>query len=451
MEGRKITLAQILTAREDRVKAQQTLLGQYRCPILSFTMNIAGPIKDSPLIRRSFREGIRLLEEVLPASAILAAQENHSDTGSTALYAVNMDAPALKEICVRIEEQSKLGRLFDMDVLDAQGKKLERGDSRGCIVCGAPGRNCAARRLHSVALLQEVTKDIMETYFTALDAETVADNAVASLLEEVNATPKPGLVDRRNNGSHTDMDLALFTASAHALKPYFRECFLLGTAGGDVFPKLRQAGLRAENAMLQATGGVNTHKGAIFTLGLLCGSIGLLWSPVSPTPPLDDVLSHCARLAAPAIRQDFANATGATAGERLYLAQGITGARGEAAAGFPSVRRALSFYRQQRSMGMDQNDALVRTLLQLIVHVNDTNLHHRGGLEGAQWAASAAKALLPCPTVAQLEALDDAFIANNLSPGGCADLLAAMVFLDRCCDCQVIESIRKRSIGYEQL
>lgn len=433
MDGRHITLAQILAAREDRAKAQQALLAQFHRPILSFTMNIAGPVKDNPLIRRAFGEGIRLFKAAAPGHTILSSQVELKDTGCAALYAVDMDPQILKRVCIEIEEGSGLGRLFDLDVLDADGRKLERSGSRGCIVCGAPGRNCAARRLHSVNDLQAVTQRMIQDYFAEADAQAVAADAVSSLLEEVNATPKPGLVDRRNNGSHRDMDLPMFTASAHALTPYFRECFSIGRTlpREEIFPELRQAGLRAEQTMYQTTGGINTHKGAIFTMGILCGSIGSLWSADTPNPLSEAVFQQSELLTASHVAKDYLSATGVTAGERLYLTQGMTGARGEAANGFPSVKKALSFLRQQKATGIEENDALIRTLLFLIAHVDDTNLHHRGGKQGAQWAAKAVQALLPTPTRAQVEALDDAFMERNLSPGGCADLLAAAIFLDR--------------------
>lgn len=434
MEGTQITLSQILAAREDRVRAQQNFLSQYCCPIISFTMNIAGPVKDSPLIRRAFREGLAMLEQALPTDSIRSFQQNTLSTGCFALYAVQIPVDELKAICVGIEESTMLGRLFDLDVIATDGKKLEREASRSCIVCGAPGRNCAARRLHSVEALQAVTCSMIEDYFSEKDSNTIADNAVQSLLDEVHATPKPGLVDRRNNGSHNDMDLALFEASAKALKPYFRECFQLGRtlSTENTFSALRQAGLNAEETMFRVTEGVNTHKGAIFTLGLLCGSIGNLWSASAPLPNPDRILAHCAQIAAPTLLQDLSGATGVTAGERLYLKHGITGVRGEAASGYPSVQKAYRFYCDQQS-STNRNSALICTLLYLIAHTDDTNLYHRGGTAGAKWSSQAAKALLPCPTMDEVQALDDAFIQRNLSPGGCADLLSAVIFLELCC------------------
>ena len=428
----------MLLAREARVWKQQRLLEEYRCPLVCFTMNIPGPVKCSPLIVRSFRWGLQQLERHL--KGIVYRETREEVTGCEAYFAVDADALEVKRLCTQIEDGNPVGRLFDMDVLDESGKKLDRalvnGKSRDCIVCGKPGRGCASRRLHSLEDLEMAVHSLMMEHFLNADGNRVAEWAVESLLEEVHTTPKPGLVDRRNNGSHKDMDIALFTISAEALRPYFRECFRLGQATADrpaqeTFASLRQAGLWAEREMYRVTGGVNTHKGAIFTLGLLCGSLGKLWRAEKPTPQLPELLARCAELGDCALKGDFRDlSVPKTAGERLYVNRGIAGIRGEAAAGLPSVRNiGLPAFREALSRGLNRNDAGAVALLHLIAQVEDTNLYHRGGIVGAAWAKAEAKKLLPCPTVPQLEALDDAFIERNLSPGGCADLLAVTYFL----------------------
>lgn len=434
----EVTLQEILDARENRVREQQRLLKEYAVPLICFTMNIAGPVKVSPLIRRGFAEGVALLEEKLPGEQVLYRHVEVLPTGCEAMFAVSMAAPELKALCTAIEEQHPLGRLFDMDVLDTDGTKLERESLRGCMVCGAPGRICASRRLHSVSQLQAVTREMLSRYFAQKDREQVAALAVQSLICEVCTTPKPGLVDGRNTGSHTDMDLALFVASAKALKPYFARCVQIGqeTAADspeETFSRLRTAGLAAEKAMYRATGGVNTHKGIIYTMGVLCGSIGKFWSPEIPIAPREDLLAECARLVKKAAEEDFAAVDGTTAGGRLYLQHGLRGIRGEVAEGLPSVANiGLPVYEKGLSLGLSLNDAGAATLLHLIANVEDTTLYHRGGREGAAWAAEAAKALLQkkaYPDLEQIERLDDAFIQRNLSPGGCADLLAVTYFL----------------------
>lgn len=428
----EVSLHDILNAREARAQQQKQLLAKYRLPLVCFTMNIAGPVKTTPLIQRGFYAGLEQLDRQLPFEQICFQQVQELPTGCEAVFAVDLPARELKRLCTDIEENHSLGRLFDMDVIDTDGRKLERETQRGCIVCGAPGRLCAASRAHSVQQLQAVTTQLLEQYFFPFD---LASTAVQSLIDEVHTTPKPGLVDRRNNGSHKDMDIPLFEASAQALRPYFEACVRIGQNTAqlppeETLPLLRAAGMEAEEAMFRTTGGVNTHKGAIYTLGLLCGSIGRLWSAQNPTPDVDTILAECKKMVGPSVQADLAAATGKTAGERLYLQYGIRGIRGEAADGFPSVKNiGLPHFRQALANGLSQNDAGVLTLLHLIAQVQDTTLYHRGGCDGAQWAAAAAKKLLPCPSNAQIAQLDDAFIARNLSPGGCADLLAATYFL----------------------
>jgi len=282
--------------------------------------------------------------------------------------------------------------------------------------------------------LQAATDKILREHFRLADRERIAELAVLSLLDEVHITPKPGLVDKRNTGSHTDMDLNTFSASANALWPYFAKCVAIGqdTAtqpAGKTFRLLRQAGLQAEKTMYEVTGGVNTHKGAIFTLGILCGSVGRLWSADTPASALTLLLKECAAVGQ-AANSDFVKMDGSTAGQKLYLQKGLRGIRGEVAEGLPSVASiALPALEEGISKGLSFNDAAACALIQLIARVEDSNLYHRGGEAGAAFAKESAKALGAFPTVAQIEALDDAFIARNLSPGGCADLLAATCFL----------------------
>ena len=434
----EVSLQEILSAREDRVRQQQRLLAEYGVPLICFTMNIPGPVKDTPLIRRGFQAGVDQLEKAIPQEKILCCHIWEQPVGCTAFYAVAMAAGELKVLCTDIEETHPLGRLFDMDVLDTDGRKLERKTERCCMVCGAPGRTCAARRLHPVETLQAVTRRMLEEYFARTDGLFVAEKAVQSLLDEVNTTPKPGLVDRRNSGSHADMDIALFETSAETLRPYFAECFRLGRQTADRSPEetfsyLRSAGVEAEKAMFAATKGVNTHKGIIYTMGVLCGSIGRLWSPERSIPRDNGIFAECARLVSGAVEADLANPDETTNGGRLYRQYGLRGIRGEVAEGLPSVRNiGLPVYEKGLELGLSPNDAGVATLLHLIAGVEDTTLYHRGGREGTAWAKETVKALLAqaaYPATDLLEQLDDAFIERNLSAGGCADLLAVTYFL----------------------
>ena len=434
----EVTLSQMLYAREERVKKQRKILDHFNLPVVSFTMNIAGPVKTSPLIERSFFEGIRLLKDNLPQDSIVHQEISVEVTGCEAIFSVNCEHQKLKKICISIEDSITIGRLFDMDVISPDGNKLERKALRSCFVCGAPGRVCAAGRVHSVDELQKVTVEIMEKYFFLIDKERCSSLAVKSLLDEVYTTPKPGLVDYRNNGSHADMDVSTFEKSARSLKTYFDECFSIGrnTANlspDETFTLLRNIGILAEKSMYDATGGINTHKGAIYSMGILCASIGRLWIAETPFSPASDICRESARMVKKAVQKDFEEIDKSTAGGRLYLEYGLTGIRGEVASGFGSVLNiGLPCYKRLIDKNYSSNDAGAITLLYLISNVKDTNLYHRGGIIGADFALQITKKLLknfPEPEMKQIESLDDEFIKQNLSPGGCADLLAITYFL----------------------
>lgn len=436
---REVTLEEMLRAREERVVRQTEFLSLYKCPLICFTMNIAGPVKCSPLIERAFYEGVRLLKTSLPQKKIKARKIEACHTGCEMLIAINEDSAVLKELCTKIEEATPLGRLFDMDVIDQNGEKLTRKKERCCIVCGAEGRGCSARRLHSISKLREVTQKIICDYFKEADKEKLAGLATQSLIKEARTTPKPGLVDMDNNGSHKDMDLDMFIKSAHALTPYFKKCVEIGQNFADnpdeIFQKLRQEGLLAEQAMYEATGGINTHKGAIYSMGIICGALGCLWSAEKEVLRADEIFSMCSRISKEAVKDDFQSIDDSTAGGRLYLEKGIKGIRGEVSEGFPSVKNiSLPALKKALSEGFSENTAGVFALLHLIGNVEDTNILSRGGEEGSVFAKSAARELLsnpPFPDLNEVRDLDKRFIEKNLSPGGCADLLAVTYFIHR--------------------
>jgi triphosphoribosyl-dephospho-CoA synthase len=270
-----------------------------------------------------------------------------------------------------------------------------------------------------------------------LITELIADQAALALLRELAAWPKPGLVSHVDNGSHTDMDAAILQASAEALRPFFAELAWAGQDGADM-GRLRAIGLQAETAMLAATGGVNTHRGAIFGLGLLCAAAGAI-AEVSiegaarAPMRLGDIVKR--RWAAEIGRGPiplFSHGAGAL---RRY---GAGGARAEAVGGFRSVYEAgWPALRQGRFMQPNDPDAApVQACFALIASVCDTNLLHRGGAHGMRYATEAAASFLSQGGVgapdwrARAAAVHAAFVARRLSPGGCADLLAMTLFVD---------------------
>ncbi|MGF6270059.1 triphosphoribosyl-dephospho-CoA synthase [Lelliottia nimipressuralis] len=249
--------------------------------------------------------------------------------------------------------------------------------------------------------------------------------AEEALWMELELTPKPGLVDKRNNGSHRDMDHALFTRSIAAIAPWFSRFAELGAehAGKPAAEQLsliRPMGIACEQAMYAATGGVNTHKGGIFALGLLCFAAGRV-NPVTSDSLCCEISNICQGL----VERELAGRSGrATAGERQYQELGLTGARGEAQSGFATVRKVLPQWNRHQ---------LHDLLLRLMAVNQDSNLVSRGGLDGLRYVQGYAKDVLANGWDRKiLNEMDNALIARHLSPGGSADLLSVGIVLDGC-------------------
>jgi triphosphoribosyl-dephospho-CoA synthase len=267
------------------------------------------------------------------------------------------------------------------------------------------------------------------------EVQAIAGIAVGCLLREVETWPKPGLVSHVDAGSHADMDAGTLRRSAAAIQPYLHALAEAG-AHGCAMRRLRIIGLEAEAAMLAATGGVNTHRGAIFGLGLLCAAAGAkAGGRVDPAMPLGAVVSRLwgsEILDGPVLLHSHGGEA-----RRRY---GAGGARLEAAQGFPGVYE-IGLPALQRGALIAPGDAeaaRVQACFALIASLQDTNLLHRGGPPGLRFAQRAARGFLDDGGVGQrnwrerANAVHRAFVARWLSPGGSADLLALTLFIQAC-------------------
>lgn len=268
-------------------------------------------------------------------------------------------------------------------------------------------------------------------------ADRIDKLACRALAHELALELKPGLVTPSARGSHADMDHGTFAASIGALAGYFGDCARLAASGCN-FAALQARGRLAERAMFAATGGVNTHKGAIFTLGLLAAAAGRQFADTSTLDPRllgAEVARHWGAailIAGAAPGADF----DATHGARLRGDLGLPGAREQAAAGFPVLfATTLPQLGHARTHGATPETAAIHALLSTIAVLPDTNLAHRGGLTGLRWAQHAASGFIADGSVfapgwrRALDTLGAAFVARWLSPGGSADLLAAAWFV----------------------
>lgn len=447
LTGPLVSLPEVLAARERRVEIQQRLQRQYPMPLISFTLNIAGPVKAFALAVKTYEEGVELIRCECKARGIVLAHSEAvcADTGCESFFCAQAPAEKIKLAMAGLEQSSSLGRLFDIDVLDTDGRKLSRTEvglpERSCLLCGQPAFVCSRSRAHSIEQLLERTATIMWDYFAERYAARTASAACRALLYEVLATPKPGLVDKQNTGSHTDMDIVTFESSALALLPYLKAFVTCGIDHctddpGKMLARLRPAGLQAEVEMLRATGGVNTHKGIIFSLGILGAALGVCYGNGRPADRC--ALQKTAKGIAAPLLHDFDGVTAENAvsnGEKLYAAYGVRGVRGEAADGYPTLfETALPRMDGLAAAGYSANDCGVLTLLSILAAAQDTNLIIRSSYDEAcrqreRLAALVAADIEHRDYLALAQQLDREFIDRQMSPGGSADLLALTYFL----------------------
>ncbi|QCR38413.1 triphosphoribosyl-dephospho-CoA synthase [Nissabacter sp. SGAir0207] len=265
-------------------------------------------------------------------------------------------------------------------------------------------------------------------------AAALAQRATACLIDEARLTPKPGLVDMRGSGAHRDLTLALMERSAHALTPAFHQLAQQSwqrPADIALRERIGELGREGERQMMAATGNVNTHRGAIWAVGLLVCAAAMQGGQ-GDSATLANTAAQLAQLPDRAAPRQFSNGLRAT--HRYH----VPGAREEAQQGFPHVTGlALPRLRLSRQLGATETEARLDALLAIMTSLSDTCVLNRAGLAGLTAMQTGARAVLQAGGTAQpagrqaLAQLDAALLALNASPGGAADLLAATLFLDR--------------------
>ncbi|ALV07798.1 triphosphoribosyl-dephospho-CoA synthase [Roseateles depolymerans] len=267
-----------------------------------------------------------------------------------------------------------------------------------------------------------------------LSAQEIGRAAVLSLYDELALSPKPGLVTLTCRGSHDDMDAKTFLRSILALRGYFVRIAELGAVGAP-FEALERCGIDAEARMLRATGGVNTHRGAIFMLGLLCASAGAVGRRVAP-----EALRATLRMRWGEALSKRAERPSSLPGGIAARRYQLRSASAEAALGFPTLfETAAPVLRHGLVLGLSRTQAQLDTLFATMAVLDDSNLAHRGGLPGLRHAQQAARAFIAAGGAghpdgpAAAEAMAQDFIRRRLSPGGSADTLAAACWLQRLC------------------
>ncbi len=271
MTDKKITLDDVLGAKEARFQRQQAFKEKHGKIVVSITINMPGAVKDTPVLRRLRDYAVQQIKNKFD---ILAEEQVNLLTGPEALLAIASDGWLVKKVAMEIEEAYSFSRLLDIDVFTIEGMLLSRrdeGKGRSCFVCGGEFVICRREGRHSQEELLRVVEHLLNAFrayesrfVSSSAAEKIGALAIEAMLYEVTCTPSPGLVDRVNSGAHQDMDFYSFMASSAALSMPMTRCAQAGILHEGsleaLLPVLRIIGLEGEQAMFAATQGVNTQK-----------------------------------------------------------------------------------------------------------------------------------------------------------------------------------------------
>lgn len=350
---------------------------------LGVTVRFAGSEPEDALTRR-YNE---LMAEILPGTSVAVVRQAHQP-----------DSELVKGSALRQARRP-------IDFIEIP--RLEQN--------GNPISATSLRRALDKGNLKEAMEYIPKSTVPYL----VADLAERALRLELDTTPKPGLVDRQDNGAHKDMDYALMSKSISALRPYLTR--LAVESAKDIDPaKIKEIGIEAEKAMLKATSGVNTHKGALFCIGLSVAAASCLACSTGA------VEAYSFKELVPRVASEIPSARG-THGAEAKRSFKAVGALENARAAYPELFTDwLPYYRSLEGDPFRCH----KTLLHIMTTLDDTNILHRRGAEGLAHAEAEAARLLEDFSESGLSSLNKDFIRENISPGGSADMLSLTIFIE---------------------
>lgn len=350
---------------------------------LGVTVRFAGSEPEDALTRR-YNE---LMAEILPGTSVAVVRQDHQPDSEL------VEGSAVRQARRPID-------FVEIPRLEQKGKPLSATSLRRALDKGN-------------------LKEAMEYIPKSTVPYLVADLAERALRLELDTTPKPGLVDRQDNGAHKDMDYALMSKSISALRPYLTRLAL--ESAKDIDPaKIKEIGIEAEKAMLKATGGVNTHKGALFCIGLSVAAASCLACSTGAV----EAYSFKELVSRAASEIPSARGTHGAEAKRSFKA---VGALENARAAYPELFTDwLPYYRSLEGDPFRCH----KTLLHIMTTLDDTNILHRRGAEGLAHAEAEAARLLEDFSESGLSSLNKDFIRENISPGGSADMLSLTIFIE---------------------
>lgn len=433
-----------LEDRERRVELQNSLIDRFDLPLLTVRANYPGenkwesiPIAITDIV---IKEMELLFEREIVHQEILENLEGK-------IYLLILDKPAyeIKKLTIYFEENHILGRCVDLDVYDIDGKGLSRSDfnlpKRKCLLCDELAFVCGRSMKHSH---QEIKDEIAHRYISyqkflkerELISSKLSDLSLEGMIYEVSSFPGFGLVTPITSGSHRDMDFFTFLNSSFVLKSGFKEMaeVMFSYLPLDIaFKKIREIGKKTEKEMFIATKNINTHKGMIFLLGIAVGCTARTLYEKNSFKDIQNTICEMTR----DILKDFENIDTTkelTHGERMFIEQGFTGIRGEIKNGLEIIfKGSLPIFSTIFEKTQDINLSSLHTLIYLMSRVMDSTIVYRHDFEMLEKVQKEMRDIFSRGGAFSMELedfkeLEKDYIAQNISPGGSADLLAVTIF-----------------------
>jgi len=433
-----------LEARDHRayLKGQ---IAQRGFPSLSLTLNIPGFPKSNASIKDFFDYCLIDFRYFLKANLInILEQEAISGCDAAGDYYIlpcsygAKTVHEIKQYCEVFEQNHPLGRFIDADLNDSQGKSVSSGKSKICFFClERPAIECRRENAHDFGEVRSFMFSKMDRFCRERYEKEVVDRlsslALRAILSEITLTPKPGLVDKFSDGSHTDMNYQTFIDSTTAIYPWFPELIREGIKFSNpdltrALPVLRNFGLRMESAMFEATHNVNTQKGIIFLMGLSLFACGKLIgeSERFNSDKFRDLLRGICKGMVTKELKNKSDGPGSH-GADIFLKYGFSGARGEAESGFDMVFK----FGLPQLLDSDQlNDSLlIKCFLAIASKNDDTNILYRSDRDILGDFKRLCATALEDFNDRNYSAVIEFCKNSNISPGGSADLLAVTIFV----------------------
>lgn len=440
-------ITEFLFDREKRVDYQEKLLKENNNKTLvTIRINYPG-IEKSNYITDDIVNTI--YDDILTyyGKFIVFKHKYKNKEGIVAHFLFDLDFVNVKKEMINVEEEHILGRCLDIDVYTLKNDRvigISRSDlfkkPRKCFICDLDAKICSRAQTHTIEEIKSYFEVVYKNY-KEIEKKTdslsyeVSHRALKGMISEVSTFPSFGLVSPVSSGSHEDMDYYTFLHSAMAITPFLKEMFKVGYSYYSpecIFDAIRDIGKECEEKMFETTNNINTHKGMIFLMGISMAAIGKALYDNKEFSEIQEIIKSMVKN----ILNDFKDLhkkDKLTHGEKLYLDHGFTGIRGQVQDGLSVLFEHIIDKYEDSSL--KENDLYMQILIELMARVEDSTVVYRHDINTLRKVQSDAKEILNMGGVFTLEGkqrcheLEDLYIKEHISPGGCADLLAISILL----------------------